>query len=66
MVSAGTVTDPSKLTVVAVEGTMSDIHTLVQAELRSSLAASDALYDLQFVRNSRNNKVICYIMFEDQ
>ena len=63
---AGNIDDPSKLTVVAVEGTMTDIHTLVQAQLRSSLAADDALYDLNFVRNSRNNKVICYIMFEDQ
>ena len=63
---AGVVADPSKMTVIAVEGDMSDIHTLVQAVLRSSLAADDALYDLNFVRNSRNNKVICYIMFEDQ
>ena len=66
MVSAGTVTDPSKLTVVAVEGNMTDIHTLVQAQLRSDLAAGDSLYDLNFVRNARNNKVICYIMYEDQ
>lgn len=63
---AGNVTDPAKLTVVAVEGTMTDIHTLVQAQLRSDLAAGDGLYDLNFVRNSRNNKVICYIMYEDQ
>lgn len=63
---AGEVQDASKLTVIAVEGTMTDIDTLVQAQLRSSLAAGDSLYDLQFVRNSRNNKVICYIMFEDQ
>ena len=63
---AGNVTDPAKLTVVAVEGTMSDIDTLVQAQLRSDLAAGDSLYDLNFVRNARNNKVICYIMYEDQ
>ena len=63
---AGNVTDPAKLTVVAVEGTMEDIHTLVQAQLRSDLAANDALYDLNFVRNHSNNKVICYIMYEDQ
>ena len=63
---AGDVQDPTKLTVIAVEGDMSDIHTLVQAELRSSIAANDTLFNLNFVRNSRNNKVICYIMFEDQ
>lgn len=60
------INDPSKLTVIAVEGTMSDIHTLVQAELRSAIAAGDTVFNLNFVRNSSNNKVICYIMFEDQ
>tara|TARA_X000001382_G_scaffold124179_1_gene108510 strand:+ start:350 stop:547 length:198 start_codon:yes stop_codon:yes gene_type:complete len=63
---AGNITDPSKMTVVAVEGTMADIHTLVQASLRSSLATGDSLYDLNFVRSVNGNKVICYIMFEDQ
>jgi hypothetical protein len=63
---AGAVQDPSKLTVIAVEGTMANIHTLVQASLRSSLAANDSLYNLTFVRSVNGNKVICYIMFEDQ
>ena len=63
---ASPIQDPSKLTVLAVEGTMTDIHTLVQAELRSSLAANDTLFRLDFVRNYTNNKVICYILFEDQ
>jgi hypothetical protein len=63
---ASPINDPSKLTVIAVEGDMSDIDTLVQDELRSSIAAGDTLFNLNFVRNSRNNKVICYIMFEDQ
>ena len=63
---AGVVTNPAKLTIVSVEGTMSDIHTLVQASLRSVLVANDSLYNLNFVRNAHNNRVICYIMFEDQ
>lgn len=63
---ASPVADPSKLTVLAVEGTMADIHTLVQAELRSSLASNDILYSLKFVRNIHDNRVVCYIMFEDQ
>lgn len=63
---ASPVNDPSKLTVVAVEGTMTDIHTLVQAALRSTIGAGDTLFRLDFVRNYTNNKVICYILFEDQ
>ena len=63
---ASPVNDPSKLTVVAVEGTMTDIHTLVQAALRSTIATGDTLFRLDYVRNYTNNKVICYILFEDQ
>tara|TARA_R100001015_G_C4634650_1_gene201623 strand:- start:2387 stop:2581 length:195 start_codon:yes stop_codon:yes gene_type:complete len=63
---ASPVQDPSKITVVAIEGTMADIHTSVQTYLRANLAGNDTLYELNIVRNIHDNRVVCYIMYEDQ
>ena len=59
-----TSTDPSKLTSLAVSGTINTIHSNLQAALRS-LAAGDKIISVDMVKSS-SGKIIAYVTFEDQ
>lgn len=63
---AGAVQNPANLTVASVESSAATIHTAVQTWLRANMAVNDSLYNLSFIANKYNDKVTCFILFEDQ
>ena len=62
-----TITDKSKLTVVAVATTMAALSADLQATLRGTdFANGDKLIEISVIRNKHSNDVMAYITFEDQ
>jgi hypothetical protein len=58
------INDPSALTTAVVYGTQLTIHSQLQAELRTTLSASDELYDVSIVRLSTGNNYMAIITYE--
>jgi len=59
------VIDPTKLTVLTVNGTLTTIGAAVQTELRTSVPTAAEMYDIEYVRSAQDpSRVTAYIFFE--
>ena len=59
------VADPANIVVGEIDSDMESAASDLQTWMRANLGAGDEIYSINYIRNSRNNKVIITVAYEN-